>query len=167
LLVPVPPGTILDDVYLPMHVVRQGARVVFDERARAWDRPNLGTRREFGRKVRTLTGNYQLVQLAPWLITFQNPLWLEFISHKLLRLLVPFALVVTLGSAFFLAGPVYRLALAVQLAFYALGVLAMVPLRKGPLNRVTDAAFTFVVLNTAAVVAFANFVTGRKPVWLR
>jgi hypothetical protein len=46
-------------------------------------------------------------------------------------------------------------------------VLAMVPLRKGPLNRVTDAAFTFVVLNTAAVVAFANFVTGRKPVWLR
>jgi poly-beta-1,6-N-acetyl-D-glucosamine synthase len=167
LLVPVPPGTILDDVYLPMHVVRQGARVVFDERARAWDRPNLGTRREFGRKVRTLTGNYQLVQLAPWLMTFQNPLWLEFISHKLLRLLVPFALVVTLGSAFFLAGPVYRLALAVQLAFYALGVLAMVPLRKGPLNRVTDAAFTFVVLNTAAVVAFANFVTGRKPVWLR
>ncbi|HUD64247.1 MAG TPA: glycosyltransferase family 2 protein [Candidatus Sulfotelmatobacter sp.] len=167
LLVPVPPGTILDDVYLPMHVVRLGARVVFDERARAWDRPNLGTRREFGRKVRTLTGNYQLVQLAPWLMTFQNPLWLEFISHKLLRLLVPFALAVTLGSAFFLAGPVYRLALAVQLAFYALGLLAMVPLRKGPLNRVTDAAFTFVVLNTAAVVAFANFVTGRKPVWLR
>lgn len=167
LLVPVPPNTILDDVYLPMHVVRQGARVVFDERARAWDRPNLGTRREFGRKVRTLTGNYQLVQLAPWLMTFGNPLWLEFISHKLLRLVVPFALAVTLGSAFFLAGPVYRLALAVQLAFYALGLLAMVPLRKGPLARVTDAAFTFVVLNTAAVVAFANFVTGRKPVWLR
>ncbi len=167
LLVRVPPGTILDDVYVPMHVVRQGARVVFDERARAWDRPNLGTRREFSRKVRTLTGNYQLVQLAPWLLTFKNPLWLEFMSHKLLRLLVPFALVVTLGSAFFLAAPVYRLALSVQLVFYGLGLLAMVPLRKGPLNRVTDAAFTFVVLNTAAVVAFANFVTGRKAVWLR
>jgi len=167
LLVPVPPGTILDDVYVPMHVVRQGARVVFDERARAWDRPNLGTRREFGRKVRTLSGNYQLVQLAPWLMTFRNPLWLEFMSHKLLRLFVPFALVVTLGSTFFLAAPVYRLALAVQLVFYALGLLAMVPLRKGPLHRVTDAAFTFVVLNSAAVVAFANFVTGRKPGWLR
>ena len=167
LLVPVPPGTILDDVYVPMHVVREGARVVFDERARVWDRPHQGTRREFGRKVRTLTGNYQLVQLAPWLVTFENPLWLEFVSHKLLRLLVPFALVVTLGSTFFLAAPVYRLALAVQLVFYMLGLLAMVPLRKGPLNRVTDAAFTFVVLNSAAVVAFANFITGRKPVWLR
>jgi hypothetical protein len=167
LLVPVPAGTILDDVYVPMHVVRQGARVVFDERARAWDRPNLGTRREFGRKVRTLTGNYQLVQLAPWLVTFGNPLWLEFMSHKLLRLLVPFGLFVTLGSTCFLAEPLYRLALVLQLAFYTLGLLAMVPMRKGPLNRVTDAAFTFVVLNTAAVVAFANFVTGRKAVWLR
>ena len=65
----VPPGTILDDVYLPMQVVRQGKRVVLDERARAWDNPNLGTTREFSRKVRTLGGNYQLLQLAPWLLS--------------------------------------------------------------------------------------------------
>lgn len=167
LVVPVPSGTILDDVYVPMHVVRQGARVIFDERARAWDKPNLGTRREFDRKVRTLTGNYQLAQLAPWLLGWGNPLWLEFVSHKLLRLFVPFALVVALGSVFFLSEPVYRLALGLQLAFYALGLLSMMPLRKGPLSRLTDAAATFVVLNTAAVLAFANFVTGRKAVWLR
>ena len=37
LLVPVPQGTILDDVYIPMHVVRQGARVLFVPNARAWD----------------------------------------------------------------------------------------------------------------------------------
>jgi hypothetical protein len=43
----------------------------------------------------------------------------------------------------------------------------MVPLKKGPLTRMTDAAFTFVMLNTAALLAFANFVTGRKAVWLR
>jgi len=37
-LVPqLPPGTILDDVYIPMHVVRQGFRVVFAPEARAWD----------------------------------------------------------------------------------------------------------------------------------
>src|SRR5207253_7254897 len=65
LLVPLPSETILDDVYLPMQVLRQGARVVFEPRARAWDAPNLGTGREFARKVRTLSGNYQVVQLAP------------------------------------------------------------------------------------------------------
>src|SRR5437868_3299459 len=89
LLVPVPPETILDDVFLPMQVVRQGFRVVFDPRARAWDSPNLGTSREFARKVRTLSGNYQLLQLAPWLLGSRNPLRFEFVSHKLLRLVLP------------------------------------------------------------------------------
>jgi hypothetical protein len=141
--------------------------VVFDERAHAWDIPDQGPKREFDRKVRTLTGNYQLVQLAPWLLTTENPILFQFVSHKLLRLFVPFALVVALLTVFFLRGPVYKLALACQLAFYALGVLGMVPLKKGPLTRMTDAAFTFVMLNTAALLAFANFVTGRKAVWVR
>jgi glycosyltransferase involved in cell wall biosynthesis len=167
LAVPVPPGTILDDVYIPMNIARQGGRVVFDERAHAWDIPDLGPRREFDRKVRTLTGNYQLVQLAPWLLTPENPILFQFVSHKLLRLCVPFALVVALLTVFFLRGPVYKMALAGQIIFYALGVLGMVPLKKGPLTRMTDAAFTFVMLNTAALLAFANFVTGRKAVWLR
>ena len=33
--------------------------------------------------------------------------------------------------------------------------------------RVADAAFTFVLLNAAAAVAFGKFVSGRKPVWTR
>ena len=65
LLVNVPDEAILDDVYIPMHVVRRGARVIFDPRARAWDSPDQGTAQEFTRKVRTLSGNYQLLQLAP------------------------------------------------------------------------------------------------------
>ncbi len=73
LLTSVPAGTILDDVYLPMQIVRQGKRVVFDERARAWDTPDLGAEREFSRKVRTLSGNYQLVQFAPWLLGGRIP----------------------------------------------------------------------------------------------
>ena len=167
LLVPVPSETILDDVYIPMQVVRQGARVVFDPRARAWDLPNLGTSREFARKVRTLSGNYQLLQLAPWLLGRENPLRFQFVSHKLLRLLAPFALATALVTSFFLREPVYRVALGLQLAFYALGLLAMTQLARGPLARLADPAFTFVVLNTAAVVAFANFVTRRRAVWIR
>jgi poly-beta-1,6-N-acetyl-D-glucosamine synthase len=167
LLVPVPPETILDDVYIPMQVVRQGSRVVFDSRARAWDLPNQGAGREFARKVRTLSGNYQLLQLAPWLLRRQNPLRFQFVSHKLLRLLVPFALATALVTSFFLREPIYRVALGLQLAFYGLGLLAMTQLLRGPLARLADPAFTFVVLNSAAVVAFANFVTRRRAVWIR
>jgi len=167
LAVPPPAGTILDDVYIPMHVAKQGKRVVFDSRARAWDVPDLGREREFERKVRTLSGNYQLLQLCPWLLTSKNPLRFQFISHKLMRLAAPFALALIFISSLFLSGPFYRFALLIQVLFYGSGVLALARLNSGPLARISDAAYTFVVLNMAAAVAFANFVTGRKVVWLR
>jgi hypothetical protein len=62
---------------------------------------------------------------------------------------------------------VYRIALVGQLAFYSLSAWAFVRLKHNPLARVANAAFTFVLLNTAAVAAFANFVAGRKAVWGR
>jgi cellulose synthase/poly-beta-1,6-N-acetylglucosamine synthase-like glycosyltransferase len=167
LVVEVPSGTILDDVFIPMNVAKQGFRVVFDGRARAWDRPDLGTQREFGRKVRTLTGNYQLLQLAPWLLRKENPLRFEFISHKLIRLVVPFALVAALIAAGFLSGPFYRTVFWTQVGFYGLSLLGWTQWKLGPVSRISDAAYTFVALNTAALMAFANFVTGRKTVWMQ
>jgi poly-beta-1,6-N-acetyl-D-glucosamine synthase len=172
LLQPIPPETILDDVLLPLQISRQGARVIFDGRARAWDDPDLGAEREFRRKVRTLTGNYQLLQIAPWVLSGANPLLFRFISHKLLRLAVPFALVALLVASATVSGPLYRSALVLQLAFYALSLFALSNQvlsnrRLGPLTRVANAALALIVLNTAAVVAFGNFVTGRKEVWVR
>ena len=168
LLGPVPEGTILDDVYIPMEVVRQGKRVMFDPRAQAWDTPNLGGSREFSRKVRTLSGNYQLLQLAPWLLSSDNPIRFEFVSHKLLRLAVPFALAILLLTSIALAGTFYRTVLALQLMFYALSVLSLTRrFERGSLARMADAGGTFVLLNSAAVVALANFVSGRRTSWTR
>ena len=164
---PLPEGTILDDVLLPMQIVRHGSRVVFDSRARAWDSPDLGEGREFSRKVRTLSGNYQLLQLAPWLLSSENAIRFEFVSHKLSRLAVPFALLALLLASGFLPQPFYRVVLGVQLAFYALSLAALGGVKIGPLSRLADPARTFVVLNSAAIVAFVNFVTGRKAVWIR
>jgi poly-beta-1,6-N-acetyl-D-glucosamine synthase len=160
-----PEGMILDDVYIPMQVARQGKRVVFEPHARAWDSPDLGAGREFGRKVRTLSGNYQLLQLAPWLLSASNPIRFEFVSHKLLRLVMPFALVLVFVSGAFLPGPFYRTIWILQAVFYGMSLLALLRLRLGPLSRLANAALTFVVLNTAAVVAFANFVGGRRAAW--
>lgn len=164
---PLAEGAILDDVLLPMQIVRQGLRVIFDPRARAWDSPDLGKGREFSRKVRTLTGTYQLLQLAPWLLSSQNAIRFEFVSHKLSRLAVPFALLALLIASAFLPQPFYRAALGAQLAFYALSLAALAGVKIGPLSRLADPARTVVVLNSAALVAFVNFVTGRKAVWLR
>jgi biofilm PGA synthesis N-glycosyltransferase PgaC len=167
LLAPIPQDAILDDVLLPLTVARRGARVVFDNRARAWDSPDLGAEREFRRKVRTLTGNYQLLQIAPWVLSGANPLRFRFVSHKLLRLAVPFALATLLVASAAVPEPAYHFVFALQLCFYALGLFALSNKKRGVLTRVANAVVALIVLNTAAVVALANFVTGRKEVWVR
>src|SRR5207248_11746164 len=91
---PIPGGTVLDDAYWPLQVALQGFRVVLDPRAIAHDRLPERTRDEFRRKVRTLSGNFQLVgRLPAALLPWRNPVWLQLVSHKLLRLLVPWLLV--------------------------------------------------------------------------
>lgn len=165
LAVEIPAATILDDVYIPMHVAKQGSRVLFDDRAHAWDVPHLGSDREFRRKVRTLTGNYQLLQLAPWLLSRCNPLRFEFISHKLMRLLAPlFLLGMLLGSGI-LPGTLFRSLFLLQIAFYFSSLMSYLRYDLGPVSRLCDIAYTFVALNAAAVVAFSNYVSGNMGVW--
>ena len=119
LFVPIPAGTVLDDVLIPMQIARTGQRVVFEPGAVAWDRPAQEPLAERRRKVRTLAGNYQLVQLAPWLLLpWRNPLWVRFVSHKLLRLLAPWLLLMMTLAAAILAthAVVYAASLALMLA---------------------------------------------------
>jgi len=167
LLRPIPPETILDDVYLPLQVVRQGQRVVFDYTALAWDNLKPGPKQEFRRKVRTLVGNYQLLRLAPWLLTRSNPIRFQFVCHKLLRLLVPFALLGLLISTIWLRKDVYEFALVLQFVFYSLATLSIFRDRVGIVSRLSDISLTFIVLNMAAAVAFVYVITGRKAVWVR
>jgi len=167
LLLPLPQETILDDVLIPFQVVRQGQRVVFEPRAIAWDYLQPGAKQEFRRKVRTLLGNFQLLQLAPWILKRSNPLRFQFICHKLLRLLVPYALMGVLLSTFWLRKEIYGLALVLQLVFYALAALSLFRARVGIVSRLSDISLTFIVLNAAAAVAFFNFVAGRRAVWAR
>ena len=60
---PLPAATVLDDVLVPMQVAASGACVTWQPRAVAWDRASRSAAGERVRKVRTLAGNLQLVQL--------------------------------------------------------------------------------------------------------
>ena len=159
---PIPPGTILDDVYWPLRVALQGYRVIHDHRAIAYDRLPPKTRDEFRRKVRTLCGNFQLLTRLPdALVPWRNPIWLQFISHKVLRLLVPWMLLMLLVSSSILPGPLYRMALISQIAIYGLGLLGLIP-TLAERSRLASAAGSFVVLNSAAWLAFWVWFSGKS-----
>jgi cellulose synthase/poly-beta-1,6-N-acetylglucosamine synthase-like glycosyltransferase len=120
---PLPDHTILDDVLAPMRAVLQGYRVVFNERAIAFDRTAADARAEHRRKVRTSAGNFQILALEPrLLVPVANPVWLQYVSHKLGRLLVPYALLGLFVANLALAGRhlFYAFALAAQCALYLL-----------------------------------------------
>jgi len=159
---PIPPGTLLDDVFWPMHVVLQGYRVIHDERAKAYDRLPDRTQDEFRRKVRTLAGNFQLLTLLPAsaMLPWCNRVWWQWISHKLMRLAVPWALIGLLACSFFLTEMFYTIFFFIQVACYGVALTGMIP-ALGRRIRLLGAVGSFLVLNTAAWLAFWVWITGR------
>jgi cellulose synthase/poly-beta-1,6-N-acetylglucosamine synthase-like glycosyltransferase len=123
-----PTDTLLDDVLGPMRLVLRGYRVTFEPAARAYDEAAPDASHEFRRKTRTLAGNFQLLVHEPRvLVPGMNPVWVQFVSHKIARLLVPYALIAVFATNAALAlaagsGLFYRLVFAAQLLFYGLAV---------------------------------------------
>ena len=121
---PLPDHAILDDVLAPMRAVLAGYRVVFSERAFAFDRAPADADAEQRRKVRTLAGNVQILGHEPrLLVPLLNPVWLQYLSHKVGRLVVPYALLALFAASVALSeqAAIYTLALIAQCALYLLG----------------------------------------------
>ena len=164
LFAPIPPDTVLDDVLIPLRIVRGGYRVVFEPGARAWDQVAPTPAHEMGRKVRTLAGNFQLFWRERWLVDpGQNRIWLATVSHKALRLAGPVlyagALVASLALA---ADPLYRLAFAAQVAFYLAAVAGHFLPRAGYRSPLFSVPYVLCLLNWATIVGFFRFAAGRQ-----
>lgn len=120
---PLPEETILDDVLVPMRIVMRGKRVIFEPRALAYDQVACCAEMEFKRKVRTLAGNYQLVAEEPaLLIPWRNPICVQFISHKIARLLAPYFLLTLFISNGLLLHGIYLVSFVLQFIWYALAL---------------------------------------------
>ena len=167
-MAPLPMGIILDDMWVPMRLRLAGRNILFAEDAIAHD-DAFGDEREFGRKVRTLAGNYQLFGLLPaLLVPLRNPSWFETFSHKILRLVGPWALIGLLVSSTIasfeppevshLVRTAMRVLAAGQAAFY---LLALVGPKGGKVGTI---ARTFVVMNVAALVGLWRVVRGAQKV---
>jgi biofilm PGA synthesis N-glycosyltransferase PgaC len=168
---PIPTDTLLDDVLIPMGVVRQGYRVVFDSAAIAYDEVSRSRRQEFVRKVRTIAGNFQAFSRESWLLNpFSNPIWLQTVSHKGLRLVAPLWIIAlfALNAALVSVSWFYAGAFGAQLAFYLLALAGFLLERRGRANRLATACYVFCVLNATTLVSFYRFVTGtQRAAWER
>ncbi len=157
-----PEGLLLDDVYTPMQIAMQGFRVLLEPEARVFDR-EAEIAGEFSRKARTLAGNYQILELLPGLLDpRRNRLAGQYLSHKVLRLVCPFALGALYASNLVLVAtfappwPLYLATLAGQTVAYG---LALKGGEQGA-GRLARLCRTFVVLNAAAVEGLRRYLKG-------
>lgn len=167
---PIPQDTILDDVLIPMRIVRRGYRVFLEPRARAYDKVSKKAADEFTRKVRTISGNFQLFARELWLLNpCRNRLWLQTVSHKGLRLLSPLLFLMAFGANLMLAGEgLYRGMLLAQMLFYAAALSGCALGNARPRLPLVSVPYTVCLLNWATVVAFYRYVSGRQRVtWER
>jgi biofilm PGA synthesis N-glycosyltransferase PgaC len=164
-----PLDTLLDDVQIPMVVAKNGYKVGFDERAIAWDVPSVSPEKEKARKIRTLSGNYQLLFRFPkWILPLGHPIWWQFLSHKIARLLAPLFAIMS----FILAGimsymgevwaPWYMAAFVVALLVAPLSARFSF-VNKIPLTRLLA---SFITLNWFCILALLNYLTvGASGSW--
>ncbi len=165
---PIAEDTILDDVLIPMYVVLQGYRVIFEPKAKAFDLITPDPKREFTRKVRTLSGNFQLfLRFKELYNPFKNRILFQMISHKIFRLLIPFALisVFILNVLLISAVSLYKITLITQLFFYLLALSGhFAPHRSSKLWSILSIPRVFLMLNTAVMVGLYRYIVGKQKV---
>jgi cellulose synthase/poly-beta-1,6-N-acetylglucosamine synthase-like glycosyltransferase len=161
-----PDGIILDDMFQPLSVISKGYRSVLDRSAFVIDTWPSRAAGEFQRKVRTLAGNFQLVSLAPWLLTPKNRVLFQLVSHKFLRLVVPyfFALLLITSTVLGIHSLPFLIFAAGQAAFWLLAALSL-KARIPVLHRIASPAGALLVLNAAAVVGLYTFLFTTGPLW--
>jgi poly-beta-1,6-N-acetyl-D-glucosamine synthase len=164
LAAPIPMNILLDDVYLPFAAAFRGYRIYFEGGAKAYDLPT-SLKSEFWRKVRTQAGVYQIIWHYPSLLWPGNRRFIHFVSHKLSRLLLPFALIAAAICSFGLPSPGREIAVRGQALFYGFAALDLVVPEHNPLKRFSAVIRAFVVLVAAALCAVAVFFLPAQQLW--
>lgn len=160
-------GTILDDFETPISLLKLGKRTLFVQGAYAYDKASNDLKHEFSRKVRTNSGSWQTFKNNPWLFSpSKNPVWWQFLSHRLFRQLVPFALITAFLSALFGQGMILNVMLALQILFYLIAAASYYEL-PGTSNKLFNIIVVFLQLNMAAFVACIKFFIIRKEITWR
>jgi len=147
-----------DDYEIPVHIVAGGHRAVYAPDAVACEEAaEMGG---FDRRVRIAIGNFRQVRLLGLLLWPPRP-WLVFgfVAHKLLRLLGPLCLLAALALNVFLPGPVYRVTLAAQGAFYVAAAAGGLAGRRLARARLLKLPFYFCMINAAYLVGLVRLLT--------
>ncbi|MEA3463199.1 MAG: glycosyltransferase [Bacteroidota bacterium] len=169
LYIPVPDHFLVDDFFINMAVLEQGAACISNTHARVGEDVSNNPREEFRRKKRISAGNFQnLCRFRSMLFKGSSGVGFCFFSHKVIRWFVPFLVMITLSTSIILGTNMHFYLLLALLHLLVLSVpvieyiLRKIGIQSIPLRFISH----FVLMNTALLAGFFRFAGGiRNNVW--
>jgi len=158
--------TILEDLMIPMHARKAGFQVIYDPESKAIDFAATSVRGEFTRRVRLAVGSFRaLGDLIR--VPLKGFALLAFVSHKLLRWIVPILLIgILLSSCLLLGSPFYRAVLVVQVLFYLWAAMGYIFEQQATKVRFGLLGYFWLAMNLAFLVGFWRFLfSHRDSTW--
>jgi len=161
------PPDIISDLVEPLKIIEKGYRIVFEPEAVAYEETTETSKQEFSMRVRVISRGMQ----GLWYMrTLFNPFRYGFVSfqlfsHKVLRWMVPFMLLMLFITNIFLIGrPFYNFTFIAQILFYSGAALGYLFDKKGKKVKLLALPLYYCVVNIASAAALFRTIMGKKAV---
>ena len=166
---PVSNHFLVDDFFINMHVLEQGAKSISNMQAKVYEDVSNIPGEEFRRKKRISAGNFQnLVLFRSLLFRGKKGVGFCFFSHKIIRWIVPFLVIITLTLSIILSldSRLYLILALLQILVLLIPlidhILRKIKIQSIPLRFISH----FVLMNLALMAGFFRYIGGIKSnVW--
>jgi cellulose synthase/poly-beta-1,6-N-acetylglucosamine synthase-like glycosyltransferase len=158
----VPSNYLVDDFYINMRIFERGKKAINDLNARVYEDVSNNLADEFGRKVRIATGNMQNLRTFYHLLLVKK-VGFCFLSHKVLRWLGPFFIILAFVSNLYLAmfSNIYLVLFIIQLLLLLTPLFDRLLQQAGIHIKAIRLITHFYAMNLALLVGFCR---SLKPV---
>jgi len=165
----VPTNFLVDDFYICMQVLKQGFISINELKALCYEDVSNDIQQEYKRKARISAGNFQnLRAFSEYIFKPFSPLGFCFISHKVLRWLTPFFLIISLISLGLLAfeNKIFFYLFILQLAMLLTPIFDAVMRKIGFHWKLLRFVSYFSYMNLALLKGFFRYMNGvRSSIW--
>ncbi len=180
-----PPSNIInDDFYIAMSIIKRGYNILYIPQARSFEYVSATAQDEMTRRSRIVAGRYQFLLQAYKLIPYNRIkiVW-QVISHKFLRPLIPFFMIVALATNLILVLspsttsrnallglqlPFNWIFLILQISFYGVAFLGNYVKLNGKLGKLFYIPSFLVNSNFATLIGLYRYMMNRQShVWKR
>jgi cellulose synthase/poly-beta-1,6-N-acetylglucosamine synthase-like glycosyltransferase len=165
----VPAGFLVDDFYISMKVMEKGFKCVNQLDSVCYEDVSNDMRQEYKRKARISAGNYQNLKVfSKFLLRPFTPVGFCFISHKFLRWMTPFLILLSLISLAVLStyNKIFLTMLLFELIMLTTPLIDFVLGKMSIHLKFLRFASYFSYMNLALIRGFFNYASGIKSgIW--